>query len=78
MAYKSRAQLDTELDELAVWVPSMMTETEEAFQIDAFAGRAAGIEAAASPDDHAHVWSRLQCILRDAGLIPRDEERSSD
>lgn len=32
------------------------------------------IQAQASPEDAAHVWGRLQCVLRDAGMIPGDDQ----
>lgn len=35
------------------------------------------ILAQATPGDVPHVWSRLQCVLRDAGLIPGDDEPCS-
>lgn len=78
MATKSRAELDAELDELEQWMPTMLAETDEASQMDAFAGRAELIEEATAPIDREHVWNRLQCILRDAGLIPGDDEPCSD
>ena len=70
---KSRAELDKELDELAAWVPSMLEETEDWSQMDAFAGRAELIEDAAGPDDGPYVRDRLQRILVDNCMIPADE-----
>jgi hypothetical protein len=78
MGTKSRAKLDTALAQLEQWMPAMMAETEESSQMDAFAGRAELIQVAAAPDEQEHVWNRLQCILRDAGLIPGDDEPCSD
>ena len=78
MATKYRAELDAELAQLEQWMPVMLAETDEASQMVAFAGRAELIEEAAAPDDQEHVWNRLQCILRDAGLIPDDDEPCSD
>ena len=75
---KTLTELDKELDLLAAWVPQMLLETDEASQMDAFAGRADLITDATPAEHHDHVWSRLQCILRDNGLIPGDEEPCSD
>lgn len=69
-----RATLDTRLDDLARDLPGILKQTEEFAKLDAFAGIADEIYEAAGPDDQAHVWSRLQCIQRDNGLIPGDEE----
>lgn len=78
MATKTRPELDTELAELEAWMPTMQAETEDDWQLEAFAGRADEILDATAAADHEHVWSRLQCILRDAGLIPGDDEPCSD
>jgi hypothetical protein len=75
---KTRAELDTELKQLEEWMPVMMAETPEEWQMEAFAGNADEIMEAAAPEDRTHVWNRLQCILRDAGLIPGDDEPCSD
>lgn len=70
---KSRAELDAELDALAAWVPGMLAETDEASQMDAFAGRADEITDAAGPEDQPHVWGRLQQILAANCMVPADE-----
>lgn len=70
---KSRVELDQDLDELAAWVPAMLTETDEGSQMDAFAGRADVITDAAGPDDTAYVHDRLQRILSDNCMVPSDE-----
>ena len=70
---KTRPELDAELEELAAWVPTMLEETEDWAQMDAFAGRAELIEEAAGPDDTAHVHDRLQRILVDNCMVPADE-----
>lgn len=69
-----RNALDAKLDALARDLPGILKDTEEFAKIDAFAGIADEIYEAAGPEDQAHVWSRLQCIQRDNGLIPGDEE----
>lgn len=73
-----RAELDRELDELAGWVPTMLADTDEASQMDAFACHAEAIEDRVAEEDHDHLWSRLQCILRGNGLIPGDDEPCAD
>ena len=70
---KTRAELDTEIDDLALWVPTMLAETDEASQMDAFAGRAELIEDQAGPNDAAHVRDRLQRILVQNCMVPAEE-----
>lgn len=73
----TREALDQKLDALAAAMPQIMADTSEESQIDAFAGIADEIREAAGPEDADHVWSRLQCIQREGGLIPGDEEPCS-
>ena len=73
MRKKSRANLDIELEKFAAWVPTMLATTAETDQIDAFAGQAEMIEAAASPADLPHVHDALQRILSDNCMVPTDE-----
>lgn len=70
---KTLAELDADLNELAEWVPSMLAETDEASQMDAFAGRAELIEDSAGPENAAHVRDRLQHILVENCMVPADE-----
>ena len=70
---KDRAELDEEIDALAAWIPAMLAETDEASQMDAFAGRAELIEDQAGPDDASHVrdcnaswWKTAWCRRRKA------------
>lgn len=70
---KSRTELDADIDELEAWLPSMLDETDEVCQMDAFAGRAEVIEDHAGPDDTSHVHERLQQLLVAHCLIPSDE-----
>ena len=70
---KSRDELDKELDTLAAWVPTMLEETDEDWQMEAFAAEADPIRDAAGPEDLEYVWSRLQRILVDNCLVPADE-----
>ena len=69
----TREQLDERLDDLADYVPKMMAETDEASHADAFAGIADELLEQTTSEDRAHVWTRLQCILRDNGMIPGDD-----
>ena len=69
----SRTEIDQALAELAAWVPSMLSETDEGSHMDAFAGRAELIEDQAGPDDVAYVHDRLQQILSDNCMVPSDE-----
>ena len=70
---KTIAELDAELNAMAAWVPSMLAETDEASQMDAFAGRAEMIEDAAGPENAAHVRDRLQHILVENCMVPADD-----
>ncbi len=75
---KTRAELDAALDVLQQSLPTMLEQTRPEDWMEAFAGEAEPIRDAAGPDDIVHVNNRLQCILRDAGLIPGDDEPCSD
>ena len=70
----TRKELDAALADLAIWVPAMIEETDEGSQIDAFAGHVEALEERVAPEDHDHYWSATQCILRDNGLVPGDDE----
>lgn len=74
---KSRPELDTELDQFEVDLPALLADTREECRVEAFAGIADEIREQAGPKDAAHVWSRLECMLRDAGLSPGDEKHCS-
>lgn len=74
---KTRVELDAELAKFERHVIQMVDECPECDLMDAIAGEAEVIEDAAAPAELAHVHSRIQCILRDAGLIPGDEEPCS-
>ena len=75
---KTRAELDAALDKLEAALPAMIEQYDEATIMDAFAGEAEMIENEAGPRDIEHVFSRTQCMLRDAGLIPSDDEPCSE
>lgn len=70
---KSRAELDADLNALEAWMPTMLEQTDEACQMDAFAARAEAIEDQAGPGDTAYVHERLQRLLVTHCLIPSDE-----
>ncbi|WP_394005082.1 hypothetical protein ACF3M1_08230 [Luteimonas sp. WGS1318] len=74
----SRIELDNELNSLGAWVPAMLAETDEHCHMDTFAGHADEIEARTAHEDQDHYWSRLQCILRDKGMVPRADEPCSE
>lgn len=75
---KSLQELDQELDQLAESLKAHLADVDEQHHADAFAGVADGILEATPPEHHDYVWSRLQCIQRDAGLIPGDDEPCSE
>jgi hypothetical protein len=70
---KSRVELDADVDALAAWIPAMLEATDEASQIDAFAGYAELIEDQVGPDDTTHVRDRLQQLLVHHCLTPTVE-----
>ena len=74
---KTRAELDAALNALAGKLDSLFADTAPEDWLEAFAGEAEPIRDAAGPEDLAHVDWRIQCILRDAGLIPGDDEPCS-
>ena len=73
MTVQTREQLDERIAALRAEIPDILAG-EEKDQMESFACHADEILAAAGDADHDHVWSALQCVLRDAGLIPGDDE----
>lgn len=73
----NRAEIDARLDTLAANVAQMAAGSSEPLK-DAIDRAATELLEDAHPADIQHVWSRLQCIQRDAGLIPGDDELCSD
>ncbi len=76
MPMQSREEIDARLTLLGQHM-SEIVALDDALQIDAFERSAAGIRADTQETDREHVWSRLQCLLRDNGLIPGDDEPCS-
>ena len=74
----TRAQLDADLARLEAMLPRLIEDTRSEDVLEVFAGEAEPIRDRAGQDDAAHVNNRLQCMLRDAGLIPGDDEPCSD
>jgi hypothetical protein len=72
-----RTELDARLDTLAANVAQMFEGSSEPLR-DAIDRAGNEILRDAHPNDMGHVWSRLQCIQRDAGLIPGDEQPCND
>ncbi|WP_334180295.1 hypothetical protein [Pseudoxanthomonas sp.] len=75
---KTLAELDIALDELAGTLPGQLSDLRPEDHADAIASVANGLLAATPPEHYDHVWSRLQCIQREAGLIPGDDEPCSE
>ncbi len=74
---QTRDQLDARIARLRERIPEVLAAAEKD-QMDAFAGIADEILEDASDADREHAWSQIQCILREAGLIPGDEEPCDD
>ena len=77
MGKHTRDELDALVEDLGQQLPDLI-DSGRPDLMDAFSERADAILALADPADRDHVWSKLQCLLRDAGLIPGDEEPCSD
>jgi hypothetical protein len=75
---KTLPQLEHEMDELQRSLGNYLAGCDPLDHSDLFAGMADEILKASPPEHRDHVWSRLQCIQRDAGLIPGDDEPCSD
>jgi hypothetical protein len=75
--YRTRKELDSAIDHLGRRLPALLARTREEDWLEAFAAEADPLRDSAALDDVAHVDGRLQCLLRDAGLIPGDEEPSN-
>ena len=73
---KTRDELDAELERLEKELPALIENTRPEDLIEAFAGHAQPNRDSAG-EHIGHVNSRLQCMLRDAGLILGDEEPCS-
>lgn len=73
----TREELDARLDALPANVAQMLEGSTEPLA-DAIDRAGADLLDEAAPGDIDHVWSRLQCIQRDAGLIPGDDEPCND
>lgn len=77
MPKQSRKELDARVDYLSAQMSEILA-LEDKDQMDGFAGMADQILEASGPDDRDHIWSRLQCLLRENGLLPGDDEPCSE
>ncbi|WP_313222280.1 hypothetical protein [Pseudoxanthomonas mexicana] len=75
---KNLQELDDALNGLQQSIKTVLSRCDPEHHSDAFAGLADAIMDDTPPNHHDHVWSRLQCIQRDAGLIPGDDEPYSE
>jgi hypothetical protein len=74
----TRIELDSLLGALQASLPAIIQRNpadEDFWSI--FSGDAGMIERAASPEDSAHVRGRLDCMLKDEGMIPGENEGES-
>lgn len=71
---KTLAELDKELDALAATLSGTSEQVGAENCIEKTSKISDNILEATPPEHRDHVWSRLQCIQRDAGLIPGDDE----
>lgn len=70
---KTRAEIDSLLDQLQADLPEIIRTTEADQVMEAFAGRAEPIRDVTAPEDVAHLDGRLNAMLEDAELLPPDE-----
>ena len=77
MGKHTRSELDALVDDLGQQLPDLI-DSGRPDLMEAFSDRSNAILALADPADRDQVWSKLQCLLRDAGLIPGDGEPCSD
>jgi len=75
---KTRTELDCSLDKLETALPGMIEQYDEAKLMDAFSGEMEMIEEDTAVGDSGHLFSRTQCMLRNAGLIPSDDDPCSE
>lgn len=75
---KTRAELDKLVESMAAEYVAKADTAEPEQLARSLAELQDSIQAQATPEDVPHVWSRLQCVLRDAGLIPGDDEPCSE
>jgi hypothetical protein len=71
----TRIELDSLLGALQASLPAIIRRNpvdEDFWSI--FAGDAGAIERAASPEDSAHVRGCLDCMLKNEGMIPGENE----
>ena len=74
----TRLELDSLLGALKASLPAIIQRNpvdEDFWSI--FAGDAGAIERAASPEDSGHVRGCLDCMLKDEGMIPGENEGES-
>ncbi|CAN4279370.1 MULTISPECIES: hypothetical protein [Pseudoxanthomonas] len=71
---KTLRELDTALDELAGSLPAQLADSRPDEHADALAPVMSALLADTPAAHYDHVWGRLQCIQRDAGLIFGDDE----
>ena len=74
----TRVELDSLLGALEVSLPAIIQRNpvDEDFW-SAFAGDADVIERAASPEDSGYVRGSLDCMLKNQGMIPGENEGES-
>lgn len=70
----SHDALKNALDRLEAQLPNMIRDFDEAHIMDAIAAEVDIIERDVSEEDSTFFKNRLQCMLRDEGLIPGDDE----
>ena len=69
--HTTRRNLDRALDALSALMPRLPAADDTAEVLRDIADE---ILDSAHLNDKTHVWSRLQCIQREQGLIPGDED----
>lgn len=70
----TRRELDVMLQDLQERLPGLLAATRPECWLEAFTGVAKPVRDASGPQERHYVEARLNCILRDAGLVPGDDE----
>jgi hypothetical protein len=73
-----RTQVETMLDGLEASLPGLLEryDTPEMFW-PIFSGEADVLKESCNPEDSAYVRGRIDCMLRNAGMIPGEDEGST-
>lgn len=70
----SNAEMLAALERLEALLPDLLHRHAPSIVLDAFTKEVEAVEVHVHDEDQSHFRHRVQCMLRDAGLIPGDGE----